>query len=416
MKKEKYIIERLSTSKEHSGKVVSYVVFIPFWQNGERKNYNVTFRVKDYVSPGAAKKAAIDERNRMIPVLKQMSRVAQQKTYTVDELFDLVPQYFPVRKGSIVKNTKVYNKHIKPFYGDKDIHDIKMVDVQKTLNSVAAYCVQQTVRNVKTDWHRIFQVATIMGQGTTDWTTVIQTPLSSKVTDRALSEQNISEDEFNAFIEYMSGYGGYMPSETERIYNRDILVLLLKVMRASGIRLQEARGLSRKDVAFAREEIYDKEEDKVYVVDRADITVRHSAGTTLTEDNVIRNTKTPWSIRRIPVYDEGVQWLKEAIEYSMHDIIFAKYSGEPFTSTEASDYIGRVSRKRKKVTGIDLDVYSTLMRKAYSSDQYREHVSPAVVKKLMGHRYETTSINWYASASDEEVREASRNRKYKKKD
>jgi hypothetical protein len=34
----------------------------------------------------------------------------------------------------------------------------------------------------------------------------------------------------------------------------------------------------------------------------------------------------------------------------------------------------------------------------------------------MGHRYETTSVNWYASASDEEVREASRNRKYRKKD
>ena len=106
----------------------------------------------------------------------------------------------------------------------------------------------------------------------------------------------------------------------------------------------------------------------------------------------------------------------EAMDYSIHDIIFAKYNGEPFTSTEASDYIGRVSRKRKKVTGIEQDFYSTLMRKAYSSDQYREHVSPAVVKKLMGHRYETTSVNWYASASDEEVREASRNRKYRKKD
>ena len=89
------------------------------------------------------------------------------------------------------------------------------------------------------------------------------------------------------------------------------------------------------------------------------------------------------------------------MDYSIHDIIFAKYNGEPFTSTEASDYIGRVSRKRKKVTGIEQDFYSTLMRKAYSSDQYREHVSPAVVKKLMGHRYETTSVNWYASASDE---------------
>ena len=40
LKKEKYIIERLSGGKDSSGKVVAYVVYIPYWQNGERKNYN----------------------------------------------------------------------------------------------------------------------------------------------------------------------------------------------------------------------------------------------------------------------------------------------------------------------------------------------------------------------------------------
>ena len=313
----------------------------------------MSFKVSDYRTAGAAKKAAIAERDRILPVLKSLKNTEQPESYTVNELFALVPDYFPVKLGSVRKNTMVYNKHIRPLYGDKDIHEIEMADVQKTLNYAASYCVQQTVRNVKTDWHRIFQVAAILKQGTTDWTTVIQTPLSSKVTDRALSEQNISEEDFNSFIEFMSHYGGYMPTETERIYNRDILILLLKVMRATGIRLQEARGLSRKDIVFAREEIYDREEDRTFFVDRADVTVRHSAGTTMTEDNVIRNTKTPWSVRRIPIYGDGVQWMREAMDYSIHDIIFAKYNGEPFTSTEASDYIGRVSRKRKKVTGID---------------------------------------------------------------
>lgn len=145
MKKEKYIIERLSSGKENKGKVVAYIVYIPYWQNGERKNYNVSFKVKDYVSPGSARKAAITERDRVLPILKEMSKVIQPETYTVDELFAMVPQYFPVKKGSIRKNTIVYNKHIKPLYGDMDIHDITMADIQKTLNTVAAYCVQQTV-------------------------------------------------------------------------------------------------------------------------------------------------------------------------------------------------------------------------------------------------------------------------------
>ena len=54
------------------------------------------------------------------------------------------------------------------------------------------------------------------------------------------------------------------------------------------------------------------------------------------------------------------------------------------------------------------------MRKAYASDLYRDKVNQAAVKKLMGHKFESTSINWYAKSDDEEIKEAAKKRTYKK--
>ncbi|MBR4456743.1 MAG: tyrosine-type recombinase/integrase [Solobacterium sp.] len=413
MRKEKYIEARHSTKKGNKDTITAYVVNITYMQNGKRKKYVRNFPLKDYANGNAAKKAAIKERDRMMPLLELKKTEEEIPSYTVDELYAKVPEYFPRKINSLTKNRKVYEKHIKPEFGDKDIHDIHMADVQKTLHHCASYCVQQTVRNVKTDWHRIFQVATILKQGTTDWTTVIDTPQATKVTERSVTEQNITEHEFQSFIEFMKSYGGYIETEEQKIYNRNILVFLLLVMRFTGIRLQEARGLCKKDISFHTDTVTDPKTGMEYEEEYAVINICRSAGSTLTEANTLRTTKTSWSRRQLPVYGDNIEILKEAIAYSHNEILFAKYDGVPFQSTEASDYIGRVNRKYKKVTGSDKEFYSTLMRKSYSSDQYAENVNPATVKKMMGHKYESTSLNWYATASDESVKQAMKNRKFK---
>ncbi|MCR4951777.1 MAG: site-specific integrase, partial [Solobacterium sp.] len=329
-------------------------------------------------------------------------------------LWKEVPVHFPVTIGSQTKNNKVYKKHIQPLYGSKDIRDITQLDVQQTLNHVATYCVQQTVRNVKTDWHRIFQVAQINKIAVMDLTTLVKTPEAMKTTERSVKEENITAEDFDSFISFMNEYGGYLPNETERIYNRTILVYLMKVMRVSGIRLQEARALSRNDITIEEETGHNSENDQENIQEYALIHIRHSAGTTYDNDNAIRKTKTKWSVRSVPVFDEGLIWIKEVLEYSKHELIFAKYSGEPFTSTEVADYVRRVKKKWKKVSGKDVDIYTTLMRKAYASDLYRDKVNQAAVKKLMGHKFESTSINWYAKSDDEEIKEAAKKRTYKK--
>ncbi len=413
MKKEKYIEERHSTKQGRESDITAFVVNIPYSLNGVRKKYVKNFPLKAFKNANAAKKAAIKERDTMLPLLKAKENEPEIKRYTVDDIFQMVPEHFPRKVNSIEKNRKVYEKHIKPEYGNKDIREIQRGDVQKTLNNCASYCVQQTVRNVKTDWHRIFQVANILDQRVTDWTAYIDTPKSSKVTERSVTEQNITEQEFQKFIRYMSTYGGYIETEEQKIYNRNILIYLLMVMRFTGMRLQEARGLCKRDITFHKEFVTDPETGGVCEEEYALINICRSAGSTLTESNTLRSTKTPWSNRQLPVYGADVEVLKEAMAYSHNEILFAKYGGVPFESSEVSDYIGRVNRKYKKVTGCDKDFYSTLMRKSYSSDQYANHVNPATVKKLMGHKYESTSLNWYATASDESLKQAMKNRRYK---
>ena len=86
-----------------------------------------------------------------------------------------------------------------------------------------------------------------------DLTTLVKTPEAMKTTERSVQEENITAEDFDSFISFMNEYGGYLPNETERIYNRTILIYLMKVMRVSGIRLQEARALSRNDITIEEE-------------------------------------------------------------------------------------------------------------------------------------------------------------------
>ncbi len=90
------------------------------------------------------------------------------------------------------------------------------------------------------------------------------------------------------------------------------------------------------------------------------------------------------------------------------DLLFADYDGNPFSSTNFSDYLARVSRS------CGIKVYSLLMRKSFSADLYAQGINPAVTKKLMGHKSEDMSLNAYASAGKEELINTTANRKYKK--
>ncbi len=399
MRKEKYIVEKTSTAKGKTGEISSFNVNIPYESGGIKNRYFKMFRVKDYTSSGAALKAAIKDRDQALVMIEnQKMQGITNSRYTVEELFNQISIYYDRRKKTYLQYEKVYHKYIKPEYGEYDIRKVKESDILSTLKRCADSCGQNHVNKVKSIWHKIYSIAIRKGASVNDLTLFIETPKSDNITERSVTEQNITESDFEAFCEALSEYGHYLPQEKARIYDRTMILYMLKLMRITGIRPQEVKALTRDCI-----ELFETENGE----ENAVLYIRRSVGSNRNEDLVIRDTKTPESKRSIPLDSNGAKLLHEIFEYSKYDLIFAHYDGTLFDVNDLSDYLYRVSKK------CGIKVYAYLMRKSYSSDLYREDVSPAVIKKLMGHKGELMSLRAYATASDEEVVKASYNRKYK---
>lgn len=411
MIRERHIFERYSKRDEYGKRMLmAYAVDIHYIEQGVKKHYTKNFALKNYMSRNDALRDAIVHRDKIEPVIKRkaMFGAEEKELYTVDELFSMVPKYFTRAKNTYKKNGKVYTTYIKPRYGEVLITDITTADVQSTLQEVASRCTQQQVRNVKTDWHRIYQVALQKELPVRDLTQIIDTPISNKVSERSMGEQNITEEDFQKYCSFMSTYGNYMPDQKDKIYNRDIILLMLRLMRITGMRPQEAKALRRSDITFSQVDAIDEKTNESVTADVVWISVLRSIGSSFTEELTEKHTKTPQSMRILPVFHEGIAIVKEALEYSRNDLIFADYDGNPFSTDYLSNYLSLVSKK------CGIKVYAGLMRKAFSADNYRMKTNPAAIKKLMGHKNENMSANWYATAASDEVIEAMYNREYKK--
>ena len=446
MKKEKNIYERKSTVKGKEDETVAYVVQIPYYEQTDgtkkRKQYVKNFPVKDYVTPAAALKNAIRERDRMTPLLKSIQSInydssmdysaeeilsllpngmrmvilnemekkatsdSSFENHTVQELFDLIPKHFKKRKNTQKHMWHQYKGYIKDDYGDKLITDITVTDVLDSLTKCAEKCAQDYVSKLKSLWGKIFDVALMCGIPVTDWSEIIDLPASDKHTERSLTEQNITEEDFQKFCTFMSHYGNYAPIQTKQIFRRDIVLYMIRLIRITGIRLAEAKALSRSCITFRTVQI--DGENGLEHVEIADIAIKSEMGSTLTQRDVIRETKTPQSVRTLPVTPEGAKILREVMAYHDYDILFCDADGSLLKTSVVDSLLANVSKK------CGIKVYTLLLRKSFSADLYANGVNPAVTKRLMGHKNEDMSLNAYASASDKDTFDVMMNRKYKK--
>jgi integrase len=444
-KTEKFIIERKSTVKGKEDSIVAFVVYIPYYEfvdgKKHRKYYNRSFNISDYVSSSKALDAAVRERNHVLPLLKgiekipcnnemeytadeilallpstmrmiilnEMEKKHEEKGYenhTVQELFDKIPDHYSRRQATYRHMGFQYKKYIKEDFADKLITDITVADVMKSLNACAEVCAREYVSKLKSLWGKIFSVALMLGIPVTNWSDVVDLPSSDKHTERSLSEQNITEEDFQKFCEFMSHYGNYAPIQKKQIFRRDIILYMLRFMRFTGVRSAEAKALSRKNINFRN--IVMKNDDGIEcTVEVAEVRIESETGSTRTEMNTIRETKTPQSVRTVPVGPEGAKMLRKVLAYHDYDLVFCDYNGGILTTSLVCGLLANVSKK------CGIKVYTLLMRKSLSADYYAQRVNPAVTKKMMGHKNEEMSLNAYASASDEDVFEAMMNRKYK---
>lgn len=293
---------------------------------------------------------------------------------------------------------------------------ITVEDITKSLAICADRCVQSSVTQVFSIWKMIYKVAMIEEIPVRDIPAMVDVPQSRKVNPRALKEWNITEEDFQHFCKFFSFYGGYEPWEKEKIYKRDIILYMIKLMRVTALRPQEVKALSKSDFVFGEVTFTEKISNKVITVPCVRINIVKSVGSTRTEDLTIKDVKTPQSKRAVPVLKpEDIELIKEILAFTRNDIVFSDYYGNLFSSDDVSDLIHRVRKSYASNTGKDLDFYAYLMRKSMVSDNRRDKVNPSATKLLLGHQSENIAGRWYASADDEEVLNLVYSRAYKHK-
>lgn len=407
--KEKYIENR----KNKEGKISAYKVHIKF---PDGRQYTKTFPIKDFRSSSACLKAAVKERNRvMTEYEEQRFADSKERAITVGDIFGMIPDYTSKRKATYVKYEKVYARWIAPDFADKSIASITRADIEKTLKSCALNCVRQHVSNVLTIWRNIFTIALYdLDLPLKDRTQKIDFPECRKVSKRSQEEQNISEEEFSSFVEFMSQYGNYLPSEKEKIYNRNIMLYCLRLNRYLGLRPQEIRALRTEDIQFIDIEYNDVITNRKKCVPGVKVHIVNSVGSTLNDELALTNLKTAGSERYVYGGLEAREIVEEILNYCKTSIMFADYEGNLISSTRMADYVRRVRTAWQKKTGSTADIYSVLMRKSLSSDNCRNNVNQAITRDLMGHASVETSLNWYTSTSEQEQIDAMLNRKFKK--
>ena len=410
----------ISTRKSSRGgkSVASYQVRIHYYdEHGTRRHYTKTFPVKDQRLREAALYSAREHRDQMLRAFSEIGfDLKNINKTTVQDLFDKIPNY-RARSQKTYKNYRDrYGVYIKPDYGNKPIQAITVEDITKSLAICADRCVQSSVVQVFSIWKAIYKVAMIEQIPVRDIPAMVDIPQSRKVNPRALKEWNITEEDFQDFCRFFSFYGGYETWEKEKIYKRDIILYMIKLMRITALRPQEVKALSKSDFVFDEVTFTEKESGKVITVPCVRINIVKSVGSTRTELLTVKDVKTPQSKRVVPVLKpEDIALIREILAFTRNDLVFTDYYGGLFSSDDVSDLIHRVRRSYARNTGKDLDFYAYLMRKSMVSDNRRDKVNPSATKLLLGHQSENVAGRWYASADDEEVLNLVYSRAYKHK-
>lgn len=411
MIKEKYIEVRKSTRTGHENEINAFAVYIPLPDGGK---YYKNFKVRDYKTENAYLKAAIKDRDIHLAELLKGELVSKNSVPTVDQLYAKVPALRPRRLETYHKYDKIYERWIKPKYGNKKITDIKKSDVAGVLMDATKTCGYKHISDIKTVWKYIFSVAIDDLDLKIKDCSKVEMPPCDKVTERSLSEQNISQKDFESFCSLLSEYGHYLPKEEDKIYFRTIVLMILLTNRILGLRPMEIKALKRNDIQFMLLHYLDAEAGEERTVNGVRVTVNKAIGSTTNELLTVRSPKNAHTSRYAYGGEDCAELFRQAMEYSKYDLIFADYNGNPIAADTLSDYIYRVKKAWYKQTGNTADVYMEVTRKSFSADNYENAVNPATIKKLMGHATEDMSLNWYASSSNQDAINAALNRKYKK--
>ena len=356
MRKERYIQERTDA------KTTTFVVRIPTGEG--RKTLAKNFRTAEYGTPAQALNKACEWRDSVLSGLKQ-GAVLHPTEDTVTDMFEEYMRLYVNREGTRRLGNFYFNKFIKPEYGDKKITDVTSKDVMVNLNSLVYSQSDNALGKIKGVWDKIFKNARIDHIIMYNPMEEVVMPKSQKATFKR--DQYVTNEDVEKVIHYLQ-YEMTPHTEEDR-FDELILVLIIKFIRATGVRPSECFAISRKtSYSFKDRKIYI---DKCY-------------GTDNEGDGIVKPKAN--SIRELPMTDEIEDILRQAEEMSGHEYVFQTWSGH----FQTSQCVGAILRKAAIGCGLKgFHLYS--LRHMMATDLIKETGDIRGTMEIMGHTGQTAA-------------------------
>ena len=382
-RKEKYIKQRVSS---RTGTIAFQVSFTYKDAYDKTIEYAKSFSELDYSSASEALEQACKHRDAMRYQLSTVG-IAKSQKVTLREVFEDTKSTFTFRAETNRKHNLVFNKYIAPGLEDKDITKIKAIDIQLSLNKIVESANDKQISYVFSIWKTIFRTARINRYVSINICEEVICPKSMIYK----AKKEVSTD-YSTITEVIESLRKRTSNNDKYIFDTEIIIFAITVMYYTGLRPSECFALTRKDIDF----------------NRKTININKQIGTSLTDFNVIRSTKTESSNRELPMLLELQNTLVELFNYQDNDYLFANFNGELFNVATAVNKITRCCKQ----DGLHFNMYR--LRHQFSTDLVTNNVDPRTVMELMGHNNVNMTVS-YARSNEELKKDALETRKTDKK-
>ena len=361
MKKEKYITQ----VKTKTG--ISFRVAINV--NGKKKRFG-TFHSKDYETPGMALEAARMCRDEAVLAIKQNRFIPDD--VTVDDMYIKSKELICTNVKTQRRHDDSYNAGIPPEIRSKPIGDITAADVQRTLNEYAATHSQGQLNKLVTVWRQIYQTCFLMELPIVDRSRMVKIP-KSKIPTRRL-KKHCTEEELEAFLECLAKYGN------DRKLTEDV-TFAIRIMQHLGLRPQEALAVCADDVDLQNQLFY----------------VKHSVGSDSENTRKLITTKTPWSVRTLPIPDALVPILDDLLTTRHTEPLLTASDGLPYEIDMIDDLMLNVSKK----SGVKVSMY--MMRHNFATAMVKKDIRGT--QDMMGHNTAVMTLRYVENTPIDKMKE-----------
>ena len=359
----KYRKEPYITQRQGKNGLWSFQVFI----RTDRATVTQTFSEKAYGSAKVAFDTAVMFRNRCLVDIAE-NTILKKDNVTVREVFEDYLENAPVSLKTKQYHRKLFNKYF--IHKDTKVQELTRADIVEELNKMVEKASDDTIHRVYSIWKNdIIETAISKEYLNRDLTIGIKVPNSLLIrTPKDVTTDRETVDKVEHAI----------LTALQNHYNANVIVSLIETLYYTGLRPAEALVLTRDDIN----------------IKKGFISVTKELGSSLDETNVVRRCKTPSSVRNVPIHEKLLPVLRDILDWSKTDNIFAKSDGHYMDST----WLGNCIRYVCKARNIEFNLYR--LRHNVATTLVTSNVDSRTTMEILGHKHYDMSL-YYATSNDD---------------